>query len=156
MSPPATEPRSATAGVVTRALAFTLDALLLVIGVTGLLGLAGVIGAVLAWEPVLLTQRLAAAFITTLPALWLGLNAAMWTIAGRTPGKALFGVRVVRTDGTPVGLGRAIGRAIGYLVSGILLLGFLWVLVDRDRRAWHDRLAGTMVVYDRGPRSAAP
>jgi uncharacterized RDD family membrane protein YckC len=142
--------------VVTRALAFTLDALLLVMAVTGLLGLVGVIGAVLAWEPYTLLQRLAAAFIAGLPALWLGLNAMMWAATGRTPGKALLGVRVTRTDGTPVGLGRAVVRSLGYLVSGILLLGFLWVLVDPGRRAWHDRLAGTVVVYDRRPGPARP
>jgi uncharacterized RDD family membrane protein YckC len=154
--PPATGAGTPTAGVVTRALAFSLDALLLVTGIGGLLVLVAVLGAVLGWEPFTLVQRLAAVFITTLPLLWLGLNAAMWTMLGRTPGKALFGLRVVRADGTPVGLGRSVVRALGYLISAILLLGFLWVLVDPDRRAWHDRLAGTAVVYDRRPGNRRP
>jgi uncharacterized RDD family membrane protein YckC len=152
---PAARAGYSTAGVVTRALAFSLDALLLVTGVVAFLGLVAVIGAVLAWEPFSLFQWLAAALITCLPVLWLVFNAAMWTMLGRTPGKALFGLRVVRADGTPVRLGRAVVRALGYLLSAILLLGFLWVLVDPDRKAWHDRIAGTAVVYDRRPRRPA-
>jgi uncharacterized RDD family membrane protein YckC len=33
-------------------------------------------------------------------------------------------------------------------------MGFLWVLVDRDRLAWHDRWSGTrLIVVDRGDRA---
>jgi uncharacterized RDD family membrane protein YckC len=138
-----------TAGIVSRALAFTVDALLLVGGLGVLLVLAGVFGAVLGWELPAMVRALAAVFGASLPVLWVVLNAAMWAIAGRTPGQALFGLRVVRTDGTPVRLGRACVRSLCYLFSIILLAGCLWILVDRRRQAWHDKLAGTLVVYDR-------
>jgi len=140
--------------VVSRALAFTVDALLLV-GVLGAaLALAGTIGAVLGWEPRTLVRGLAAGFAAALPSLWVALNAVSCAVAGRTPGKALFGLRVVRTDGTPVRLGRATLRSLGYFFSAIVLVGFLWILADPCRQAWHDRLAGTVVVYDRGRRAA--
>lgn len=131
-----------------RALAFTVDALLLVVGLSAVLLLVGVIGAVLGWQPLAMVRGLAAVFGASLPTLWLAFHATMWTMAGRTPGQALFGLRVVRIDGAPVRLGRAWVRSLGYLLSSILLLGFLWILVDPQRQGWHDKLAGTRVVYD--------
>src|SRR5262249_20684585 len=73
---------------------------------------------------------------------------AFWVIAERTPGKALMGLRVIRTDGKPMTLGRAVLRYAGYWISALpLFLGFAWILVDDERRGWHDRIAGTCVVY---------
>jgi uncharacterized RDD family membrane protein YckC len=137
-----------TAGLVSRGLAFTVDALLLVGALVAVLVLVGVLGAVLGWELPGLVRGLAAAFGASLPLLWMVLNAVMWAVAGRTPGQALFGLRVLRTDGTPVRFGRACVRSLCYLFSFILLVGCLWILVDRRRQAWHDKLAGTIVVYD--------
>jgi uncharacterized RDD family membrane protein YckC len=53
-------------------------------------------------------------------------------------------------------LGRAAIRFAGYLLSALpFYLGFLWVL-GPERRGFHDRLAGTEVVYTRRPRRKAP
>ena len=72
-------------------------------------------------------------------------------LTGRTPGKWLMGLRVVRTGGGDINLGRAVLRSIGYMVSLIPLgAGFLWVLVDDERRGWHDHLAGTKVQHQPG------
>jgi uncharacterized RDD family membrane protein YckC len=69
-------------------------------------------------------------------------------VAGRTPGKALMGVRVLRTDGSRPTIWQTILRTLGYIVSGLpLLLGFFWVLIDDQRQALHDKLARTYVVY---------
>jgi len=65
---------------------------------------------------------------------------------GQTPGKKLFGLRVVRTDGLPVSYGQAFVRAIGYFISLFMWLGFLWALWDRRNQTWHDKLAGTLVI----------
>jgi len=71
-------------------------------------------------------------------------------LSGATVGKRLLGIRVVGADGRPPGLGRSLVRGLGYLVSTPLFnLGFLWSLLDRDSRAWHDLLAGTRVVEAR-------
>ena len=70
-----------------------------------------------------------------------------WLLAGQTPGKRVLGVRVVRTDGKRLNFGNALRRSIGYVISGILFLGYLWILFDNRRQGFHDKLAGTMVVY---------
>jgi uncharacterized RDD family membrane protein YckC len=73
-----------------------------------------------------------------------------WAKSGRTPGKSLLGLAVIGGDGGPgVGIGwrAAVTRALGYLLSSLPLgLGFLVVLFRKDKRAWHDLLAGTWVV----------
>jgi uncharacterized RDD family membrane protein YckC len=74
---------------------------------------------------------------------WLG----SWLLIGQTPGQALVGVRVVMVNGERISFWRALLRWLGYFVSAILFLGFLWVLVDDKRQGFHDKLAGTVVVY---------
>jgi uncharacterized RDD family membrane protein YckC len=71
-----------------------------------------------------------------------------WTVVGQTPGMALMGLQVVRKDARPPTVLSSIVRYFGYWISLIPLgLGFLWILVDRQRRGWHDKLSGTYVVY---------
>ena len=70
---------------------------------------------------------------------------------GQTLGKMAFGVRVVDRVGCPVTTSIAVVRALGYLVSVLPLgLGVGWMFLDTDRRAWHDRLAGTRVLMVSG------
>jgi len=72
-----------------------------------------------------------------------------WLAAGQTPGKRIMGVRIVCTDGDRVELGNVVRRFVGYWLSSVLFLGFLWILVDNQRQAWHDTLSGTIVIYSR-------
>jgi len=67
---------------------------------------------------------------------------------GQTLGKMLTGVRVQRLDGSDVGYGRALLRSLGYTVSAFFMtfLGFLWALWDKEKQAWHDKIAGTIVI----------
>ena len=67
--------------------------------------------------------------------------------SGQTPGKRLFGLRVVQTDGTPLTPGIAFLRWVGYLISKIpLFLGFVWAAFDARKQGWHDKIAGTCVI----------
>lgn len=70
---------------------------------------------------------------------------------GRSVGKLVLGLRVERKDnGEAPGPARGFLRTFGYVVSTIpLLLGFLWAAWDKDRQAWHDKMAGTVVVSTR-------
>lgn len=70
-------------------------------------------------------------------------------VAGQTPGKMLFRIRVVRLDGVPMTPGIAFLRWAGYHLSSIFLLGFLWVAVDPRKQGWHDKIAGTVVIGER-------
>lgn len=87
-----------------------------------------------------------------LAAFLLGLDGAYSVVftglGGQTLGKMATGIRVARvSDGAVPGLRRALGRTAACGVSlAPLGLGFLPALVADDRRALHDRLAGTRVV----------
>jgi uncharacterized RDD family membrane protein YckC len=72
----------------------------------------------------------------------------LWARYGATPGKYLMRCRVVdlRTGGHP-SLARSALRYVAYLVSMLpLMLGFLWVVWDRRKQGFHDKIAGTVVV----------
>jgi uncharacterized RDD family membrane protein YckC len=74
---------------------------------------------------------------------------ALWD--GRTPAKRVFGIRVRRLDGKPMGAWTAFGRFGGYAAGFTTgLLGFLQVFWDPNRQAIHDKIAGTVVVRERG------
>ena len=71
-----------------------------------------------------------------------------WKFRGATPGKMLVSARVVdaKTLG-PLSNGQAIGRYFAYFVSMLpLMLGFIWVAIDKRKQGFHDKLAGTLVI----------
>ena len=64
----------------------------------------------------------------------------------RRLGLAAFGP-VDADTGQPIGGGKAIGRYLSYIVSGLFCsLGFLWAFWDVRRQAWHDKIVNTVVV----------
>ena len=71
-----------------------------------------------------------------------------WLGAGRTVGMRFLGLRVVGTDGHLIGYGTALIRWLGLVVSlSVLFLGVIWVAFDPQKQGWHDKVAGTYVVY---------
>lgn len=74
-------------------------------------------------------------------------GAIMWKLRGTTVGGIICHLRVVRIDGRPLSWETAILRALGCFLSLIAAgLGFFWIAFDRERQAWHDKIAGTIVV----------
>lgn len=72
-----------------------------------------------------------------------------WFLKGRTPGKLLLGIRVVRLDGKPIRFWDAFGRAGGYSASvSTLGLGFLEAIWHPNRQSIHDRISSTVVVLN--------
>ncbi len=69
-------------------------------------------------------------------------------MGGQTVGKWTMGLRVVGKQGSPITSWQSAMRLVGYLLSGFFGLGFLWILWSREKRGWHDWLAGTWVVRD--------
>ncbi|WDE08295.1 RDD family protein [Thalassomonas viridans] len=78
-------------------------------------------------------------------ALYFTYFTAMW--GGQTPGKKLFGLKVLQLDGTPLSLWDSFGRYGGYgagIATG--LLGFLQIFWDANRQAIHDKISATVVI----------
>jgi hypothetical protein len=81
------------------------------------------------------------------------LTVALSTWKGRTVGKRLMGVRVLRLDGQPITWWVAFERAGGYAAGFATgLLGFAQVFWDANRQAIHDRIVGTVVIREGMPK----
>jgi uncharacterized RDD family membrane protein YckC len=156
MTPPDAQ-LSPHAGFVSRAIAFVIDIVLmsLLVGgaiafteaILGFFTLFGFLGRGATASGLL--QAVVTAVITLIGiAIAIGYPVGFWVLLGQTPGKAFMGLSIVRMDGKRLTIGRALLRYFGYWVSAVpLALGFLWILGDDQRRGWHDKLAGTCVVY---------
>ena len=71
---------------------------------------------------------------------------------GQTLGMKALKIKLCRTDGTyPIGYGKGFVRVIGMSISVMAIgLGFLWIAIDKNKQGWHDKMAGTYVVVDKG------
>jgi uncharacterized RDD family membrane protein YckC len=67
---------------------------------------------------------------------------------GQTVGQMAMGIRVIDFNtGGPIGYGRAFIRWLVAIISGVvLLLGYLWMLWDKEKQCWHDKAANDVVV----------
>lgn len=67
---------------------------------------------------------------------------------GQTLGKQALGIRVVdHRSGGPIGYGRGVLRYFARILSALAcLLGYLWMLWDREKQCWHDKIASDFVV----------
>lgn len=70
---------------------------------------------------------------------------------GQSAGMRILGIQIARVDGRRFTMRDALLRhLVGYPLSMVLFfLGFLWMLWDPRQQAWHDKLAGTIVVMSR-------
>jgi len=71
------------------------------------------------------------------------------TKKGATPGKMAVGLKVINAaDGQNVSVGKAVGRYFAYLLSGMILyIGYIIAAFDSQKRALHDYICDTRVVY---------
>ena len=77
-------------------------------------------------------------------------EAVLLRYQGATLGKMALGLKVVRSDGESLGWGVSVGRYFMYLISGIILaIGYIMVGFDDEKRALHDRVCDTRVIYKR-------
>lgn len=75
-------------------------------------------------------------------------NVSMWAAKGTTIGGIICGLKVVRLDDRPIDWGVAIVRGLAAFLSLVVAgLGFIWVAFDDDKQSWHDKIAGTTIVY---------
>jgi uncharacterized RDD family membrane protein YckC len=68
--------------------------------------------------------------------------------SGQSPGKRAMNIRVIDFEtGGSIGFSKALIRNIVRLASGIVcLLGYLWMLWDKEKQTWHDKVAASVVV----------
>jgi uncharacterized RDD family membrane protein YckC len=70
-----------------------------------------------------------------------------WSKSGQTIAKSVLGIKVVGLNGQPLSVGRALLRYLGYIVSALpLSLGFLWIVFDKQRQGWHDKIASSYAI----------
>lgn len=92
-----------------------------------------------------------------------------WTWRGQTPGKMLTGLKIVKTDGSPIGIRRAVLRFVVFFLYlmlwaaisvnfGILFAIIIGALIitafNKKRKGIHDFIAGTVVINSRPPKPA--
>jgi uncharacterized RDD family membrane protein YckC len=76
-----------------------------------------------------------------------GFFSLFWIKNGQTLGMQAWRIKLVDFDGNPPALPRALLRCLGACISaGCLGLGYLWCLVDRNKRYWHDYLSRTELI----------
>ncbi|MFV0990299.1 RDD family protein, partial [Wolbachia endosymbiont of Nasonia giraulti] len=78
----------------------------------------------------------------------------MWVKFATTPGKLLFGLRVVDAQTfEKMTLKQATKRFFSFILSvAPLFLGFLWSNFNKRCQTWHDKIAGTVVVTSKSLR----
>jgi len=103
-----------------------------------------------------LSPALKIAFIATvatvLPAflvVFLGYNFGFEGHFGRTPGKALMGLKVLRSDGTKIGYKEAILRNLSKYNQYLIVIDVLIMLIffNKEKQRGCDRMANTIVVH---------
>jgi uncharacterized RDD family membrane protein YckC len=134
-------------GLVTRAIAFALDAAVInivAIAVTGVVAL----GLSILSVPDAVNKVLLALGGVLFVAWSVGYFVTFWSTTGQTPGARLMRIMVCRAeDGLLVTPGVALLRVVYMTLAAIpLFAGYLTILVDDRRRGVHDMLAGTVVV----------
>ena len=101
------------------------------------------------------TFTLVLAYFLPSPAIWVTSGLAIsivywlgfWVWRGQTPGKMAVGIKVIRTDSSPVKWQCAVRRCLGYFVSLLtLFIGFIWVAFDGRKQGVEDKIADTYVV----------
>jgi uncharacterized RDD family membrane protein YckC len=94
------------------------------------------------------------AYALTLVAGFLYFGYFEGSASGQTLGKRAVGIRVIDFNtGGPIGFPRGLLRYLGKILSTIaIFIGFLWMLWDREKQCWQDKIANTVVV----PVSAYP
>jgi uncharacterized RDD family membrane protein YckC len=67
---------------------------------------------------------------------------------GATPGKMILGLKIIRADGSPLSFGLAAGRYLAFLLNSFtLFIGYIMAGFDDQKRALHDRICDTRVIY---------
>ncbi|MFZ4516288.1 MAG: RDD family protein [Acidimicrobiia bacterium] len=145
-SPYARGRQGAHAGIASRGLSATVD--LGVLASLTFLGLAGFgfVRSLIMSRPISIPNPGPTGAFCIAFGLALVYYVSSWATTGRTLGDAIFGLRVVTANGKPLGVGRALVRAVLVFFVGPLLS--VWCIVSRRNNALYDEIVRTTVLYD--------
>ena len=136
-----------TSGAVSRLVAFLIDLAVSSVSLSVVVAASVVVIDLISGSTV--TLRAPAELGIPATILWLGLYLLVsWAVPGRTPGMAIFGLLVVRGDGSRLGWGHAGIRVLAFPLSFIGGIGLLGIVLGRRNRALHDVIADSIVVFD--------
>jgi uncharacterized RDD family membrane protein YckC len=97
--------------------------------------------------PIMLSGRFIMIFISISWFIEIAYLVAFWAWRGQTPGKLLTGIKIIRTDSSPITWRYALLRYLGYIISTItFFIGFIWIAFDDRKQGLHDKIADTYVV----------
>jgi uncharacterized RDD family membrane protein YckC/TM2 domain-containing membrane protein YozV len=66
-----------------------------------------------------------------------------------TPGKILMNIQILAEEGTKITFIQSLVRYISYTFSYIMLIGFIMIGIRKDKRALHDLIAETKVIFSK-------
>lgn len=70
-----------------------------------------------------------------------------WTRSGQTLGMQVWHLRIQNEDSTSISWLQALLRFMMAIISFICIgAGYIWMLIDKDKKAWHDRFSESVVV----------
>lgn len=153
--PPAQSLAGHYAGPVTRLAAYVIDAFASVASYGLLLSLIAFLWQLVGRKDLTLPGESSVLWAVGL-GVWIFVYfAGTWAVAAKTPGMAILGLRVVQRDGGELRPRRAALRALAMPLGALTLgIGYVGIIVGKERRALHDVVAGTTVVYDWDARAA--
>jgi uncharacterized RDD family membrane protein YckC len=151
---PRREAETERAGIVSRAAGLALDGAIINAGFFAASSIIALLASALFDESSAPAIAIGAGIWLLAGALYL---ISFWTLAGQTPGMRFVRIRL-DADGTRrIGLRRAVRRLFGFALCVLTFgAGFLGVLFSDRRRGWHDRIAGTEVLYTETAPAPAP
>lgn len=149
----APEPQVRWGGFFRRGVAFAIDLVVLAVLATvlGLLSYIGYRVGLSAHDQALTmaTARPLVSFVTLgCIVMVAGYFVLLHGMDGKTVGKWMLGLRVVGPKQAPVSFRQAFRRLVGTILFAPLILGVLWIVWSREKRAWHDFFAGTWVIRE--------
>ena len=145
---------SGYAGIVTRAVALMIDAVVLDVIAVVVAAAAQLLISLLTGDKKL---GISAALVTgILWFVWAGLYfTTFWNLTGVTPGNRVLGIRVTTVDGGDVSAWQAVRRYFGLVLAALPLgLGFVPVLFNDRKRGLQDWMGGTVVRWVEHQRPA--
>ncbi len=72
-----------------------------------------------------------------------------WTHGGQTLGLRTWKLKLLTVNQQPISWSHALVRFLTAFVSwGFFGLGFFWILIDNNKRSWHDHLSKTTLFFD--------